>query len=629
MIISIKIRSFVLCGLIWITHAIPAKAQDSSYTFLLTYDDIQTANLQNLEEAMSILPFFRTFNKDNTPIITYGSIGIENIAIFKDGFPAAMDQNINYDLRAIPLWDIERIEVHLNPFQAQAKNSSIVIHLFTKKIPQKPIWGQVNVTNTSLSDFHASMYAGMSNVVHSGQIGLSRSFTNDLYYNKGLRATSLGAFERYDMNLKYQYRILPSITLNISSDHSKVHTQNKGDIITGTSRVNDTHLDFNKHNLMGSLRFKASKFHTIVLDGMVHRFKNKVSFIDKDLNTGQQYSYEDFSSSPSTGYDQGLIKLALTSDGRPLNYQFGFELSNTKDICYPFINAVSTAYNDYSIYGYLSYQYRKSVILSGGLNLWHSNLTGNFILPRIQLKLAPKEVIELTISSHSSISYAPFTQVFYPTSLNNGVRNNILLDPIKQNVIHANVSLHQNKISAVSGMVIINQNNIPRVSRTNTYVSNGKSSNFSTYASLVYKNDYLTIKPSAMMHATNTLKDTGNLTFFYPELNLNTFIQIPKSKLSLGLTAKYIGNFTNSFMNNNIIYLNEQQKMRFLSARIQRKFYQDKLRISFGINNLLQTSFSTNNIYVLTEIDREFIRSEDIINSYPRTFTFKIQYTSL
>lgn len=119
----------------------------------------------------------------------------------------------------------------------QVKNNTIVINLYSLKIPEQPIWTKLNLTNTSSSDFHGSFILGLSNLTHSGQVGISRSFTNDLYDDERLRSTSLGAFERYDLNLKYQYKILPSVTLNIQSDNAIVHTQNKGKIIPGTSRV--------------------------------------------------------------------------------------------------------------------------------------------------------------------------------------------------------------------------------------------------------------------------------------------------------------------------------------------------------------------------------------------------------
>jgi nucleosome binding factor SPN SPT16 subunit len=68
--------------------------------------------------------------------------------------------------------------------------------------------------------------------------------------------------------------------------------------------------------------------------------------------------------------------------------------------------------------------------------------------------------------------------------------------------------------------------------------------------------------------------------------------------------------------------------MRFLSIRIQRGFIKEKLNISFGINNILQSPFINNDIYRLTEIDREIIENERVISGYPRSFTFKVTYTN-
>lgn len=623
------LRIFLLLFVFTFTYlSQEVQAQNNAHTFLLSFEDIQTANLQNLEEAMAIIPFFNRYTEQGNTVITYGTIGIQTIAIYKDGFPVALDQNINYNLKTIPLWDIERIEVRLTPMNTSSKNSSITIHMFSHKIPKKPIWSNVNVTNTSLNDLHSSVSVGLSNVKHSGQIGLSRSFTRELYDQTGLRSTVIGAFERYDINLKYTYKILPGITLHVQSDHSSMKTQNKGDIILGTSRVSDSHQDFKKNNLWGYLQLKASKNHTIQLDGMIHRFNNDVKDIDKDLHTGQQTTSENFDRIPSIGYDQGLIKLSISSQSKPLQYTFGIELSHTRDNKYPFINAVSTSYNDYDAFGLISYQYKKTVLLSGGINLWHNNLSGSYLLPKFQIKIAPKKVLELNFTSHSSVSYAPFTQLFYPSFLNNGSNNNILLKPIKKQVNHAHISFHQGNIWVNSGMLLINQNNIPQVGNNKTLISKGKTSNFTTYATMQFSLNNITIRPSAMMHAVNHLRDSGNLTFFYPELNLNAFIKIPHTKMAFGITSKFLGKMTKSFIVDNEIYLSEQKRIRYVSLRLQRSFMDNKFNISLGLNNVFQSSFLSNDIFQLNDIDKTRIGNQNIICGYPKSFTIKLSYSS-
>ncbi|MGB1038327.1 MAG: hypothetical protein ACPGYY_06735, partial [Bacteroidia bacterium] len=55
-------------------------AQDSSAIFIINEEDLATNNATNLEEALNI-PGFHRFYSSNTSFASYGSLGVDNLAI--------------------------------------------------------------------------------------------------------------------------------------------------------------------------------------------------------------------------------------------------------------------------------------------------------------------------------------------------------------------------------------------------------------------------------------------------------------------------------------------------------------------------------------------------------------------
>ena len=258
-------------------------AQDSSSFFRLTQEEIIIANAQNLEEALALVPGMNQSTQGLTTNTQFSTLAMDQIAVIKDGYPLLMDQNIGYDLQSIPVWDIAYIEVNFSPIISIAKNSTIIINLYTKDFLNKAYWVETSVTNTTANDLHANVLLGFSNKVHSLQAGIGRSFTGALYANEGLRSTAVGGAERYDMNLQYKYQILKSMELSIRNENSRLNVRNKGSILTGLPRVQDINQQLDRNLLFGSLKTQVAKYHTLSLDGQIHRFTNTITLLMHSL----------------------------------------------------------------------------------------------------------------------------------------------------------------------------------------------------------------------------------------------------------------------------------------------------------------------------------------------------------
>lgn len=602
-------------------------AQDSSAFFTFTSEDIETNNIQNLEGVLRLLPSLHQYTIDDRAITSFGMLSLQNIAILKDGLPLMMDQNTYYDLRSIPIWDLEKIEVLLAPISNTIKNSSaIIIKLFSKSTNPIASESAIYIINNSASDLHANLQFGFSNLVHTAKIGINRSFTQALYKDVEDRGTSISAAERYDLNFRYKFQILRSLSLTISSDNSLLRSKDKGEIIEGTTRVRDVNQDFNRHILRGSIETALSKNHMLTLNGLIHRYKNGLSTWDKDLSNSEQQQYYGKDIPYSVGYDQGYMQLILTSKNRTLNYSAGVELSNTKDNQFSNINAIATEYADYSAFGMFEYQFRNTFKLQGGAKLLTNSLSGSYLLPHGRLTLAPNNELQLEATYQKSLSYARFEELFYTSDLNNGIQNNILLSPIDLNSFNFRVLIEKKHLRIQSGLLYVNKNRIPQVSNLNTLTNTGKSISTTTYASLAYKTDWINIRPTVMLHGINGTRDTTSLTFFYPELNIYGHIQIPNTSLLIGSTARFLGKNSSTYLKHNKIFLKQVDGHRHISVSIKNTFKNDKLSVLFGTTNLLNTNFISEKTFRLTNTGQELISDLDAVASRNRAFFFKINY---
>jgi hypothetical protein len=590
-------------------------------------EDIETNNAQNLEDLLKLLPSIHLYNISDRAVTSSGILTLQNIAILKDGFPLLMDQNTYYDLRSIPLWDIEYIEVHVAPISNIIKNSSaLVIQLYSKEIEAVPLKANAYIINNSATDLHANLQLGLSNLIHTANIGLNRSFTQPLYNNVEDRGTSISAAERYDLNIRYRFQILKSVTLLMSSDNSLLRSQDKGEIIDGTTRVRDVNQDFNRHSLRGTIRTALSKNHLLSLNGMVHRYKNKLSAWDKNLSNAEQQEYDGKDIPFSTGYDQGYMQLLLESNNRDLNYSAGVELSNTIDNQFSNINAIATEYADYSAFGMFQYQFRKAFKLESGVKLITNSLTRSYVLPHGRLTIAPNNELQLQASFQKSLSYARFEELFYTADLKNGISNNILLSPIDLTTFNLKIMIDKKFIKLQSGILYTDKNNVPQLSNFSTLNNNGRSISTTTYAFFHYQKDYIDFRPSVLLHGTNGTRDTSGITFFYPELNFYTQIKVPNSSLTIGSTARFLGKKSTTYLSQDELYLQQIDGHRHLSLSIKNTFKNKKLSILFGINNLFDSNFEPVKTYNFTPFGQDLVSNQSAVVNRNRAFFFKIGY---
>lgn len=604
-------------------------AQDSTAFFYLTQEDIQANNITNLEEALNS-PGLYQFSSNNISTTVSGVLTLQDIAVYKDGLPLLMDQNTDYDLRAIPMYDITRMEVIFGPNSTVVKSSaSVLINLYTKDFEEKPIGLSAGIINTSATDFHSTIQLALSNRVHEGQIGVNRSYTAPLFDKVEDRGTVLGATERYDLNLRYRYHILKSVQLEVGGEHSSFKTEQRSNVIEGTTRVRDVEQNLKRNRVYAMLTTALSKNHTLYMKGLLHTYVNEKLTIDKDLSSGIKQTFAGGDAPYTSGYDQGYFQLLLRSQTKSLSYDVGFELNTIRDNVFSSIDAISTEYSDYSVLGQFEYSLKKSLKLQAGAKLLTHSLSQSYFLPNVRLTLAPKNTLQFEGSFQSSLSYPLFSELFYPEAITHQVDNNLRLLPRKLNSLNLNVTIKKEKLKMHSGVLVSSVNNTAVVQRNGKLRSIGQSRGVATFGSLEFNTKYLNIRPNFVLHAISPARDTNDFSFFYPEANINLHIGVPKTRLRISAVGRAIGKRTSAAHAYGTLYYEEYQKMSTLSLSAMYPFMDDRLKLRFGVKNIGQQKFIDSQIYLLSGLDRiDRARSTLIVNR-DRTFFFSMVFDVL
>lgn len=586
-----------------------------------------TNNVTNLEEALN-LPGFHTLHLNHSTSFSSGILDLDEILILKNNLPLIMDHNTSYDLRSITMFDIDRLEVHFSPHFEYTKNSSgIVIKLYSEDIADKPIDLRTFITNNSSSDFHIGAKLNLSNKRHNGSILLNRSFHSAMYERVEDRGTIINPFERIDLNLGYKFNILKTVTLSVGSDNAILNTQQRGEIIEGTSRVNDIKKQLIRNNIYGTIATELSKNHSLSVNAILHRYTNKQHTLSKDLSTGKEEKVRNANGQFSTGYNQGYLSFLLNSKNRDFNYNIGLEINNVRDNQFSTINAIQPAYSDYSAVGMFEYAFKKSFVLEGSAKLLTNSLTGSYFLPGSRITLAPNSTLQVIGSFQQSIAYPHFSESFYPSSMTDGPRNNILLLPSEISTTSFKVLVTRKYLILQSGILVSTQNNDQRILGNQTISSVASRRSTTTYANLVFANDWMTWKPSFLLTGLNNTLDTNSLTFFYPEVNSYLHIAVPKTKLKLGLTARRIGKRSFTTLEKEEYRLIEQDSYNSLSASGSYSFFDENLIITFGANNLSKLNFVEIREYQFVDQIPSLVQKQNAVSNSVRSFFFNIRFS--
>ena len=615
----VKNRILLIIGIVSVSLSALAEQQDSMHFIQFTKKDLQANNVRSLQDVFYLIPFSNRYHNSSSNLYYLGGSALQHNAVYKDGFPLLMDQNVNHNLAAISVWDIDRIEVCITDQSSVGKNNSVmVIKLYSPSIGNSPRSLNVSSVTSNTMDNQTTASFQMSNRTHNMLLGAGRNYQQGLKTNN-TREDAIASSLRKDLNVQYQFNILNSITLDLSSNHNFLEQRQLSNPVAFTTRVEDRNHKFNRHFSYGKLVTALSKRHRLSLSGMHHLTRDFSALIDRDLHTGESEVRHNTNTLDSLSYQQSFMDLQLSGDiFDHYGYSIGLDISNIKDLFFPSIHAIKNGYSDYSVYGLFEYHYQQSVEIQAGAKLLTNSLTSTYILPQASITLTPNHFIQVRSSFKSSIGYPLFERVFYPVSLTGNYEKNLLLSPFRQNSLNLGFDLTQGLYKIKSGLLFSQNTNLVTSGEQETWTNDRSQTSTIGYFGLEFRNSTSNIRPSFILHSNNPWKNSINQSFFFPELNTYFSHTFRKQQLYLSGSFRLIGEYASIPNDGSPIVIEEYARRFIANLSITREFFQNKFLLSGGIQDITNGNRVTQSNYLLQDFDRVLSEQKEVYSGVGR-----------
>ncbi len=568
-------------------------------TALYSFDkaELRALNANNLSDLLGYFPLLSTIYSDNQQISRLGSENLNVCAIYKDGFPMFMDQNIEVNYQAISLNDVERVEIQLPDIASATKGLNTVnIYLYTSAIDTKASDFQINLQSNSLSDGNVGVSASLSNLRHSFGLYFSRYFENGIQQNTS-RKHVLPSYTNHFIGFKYNYKFLRNASLKIDYSTRMFDLLSRSEVFNGTSRVED----YNEHDLIHRLntrvKMKLSKNHSLEFAAQ-YTLNNQYHFnVEKDLSNNISERLAVSSLLDSTKNQLINIKSIFTKldTVKRYSYSLSVEYSNFNDLFNRSIDAIPVAYNDYTLAGSLDYQPFNSVYLGVGLNYLSNSVLGNYVLPRFFVSLRPSSKLHLEFRHINTVLYPFNSAVFYSAAKTNSlIENNLRLEAGRFAISQMLLQLRENNLLFESGFLLANHSNgVKENYELFTYTNGRQASSLITYFSVNYSTDRFVFNPIFAIKASNDNKELIDQNFYSPELTFKSSYLFEDIGLRVFAFGKVSGATQTIIENADGNFENRLDEIQLLNFSVSKTFFNSKWNVFMGVNNIFN-SFAVN-----------------------------------
>ena len=528
------LHSIVFCSLLY-----ASVAQQATYTQVFTQQNLQAINAQSLQDVVQMLPWVTSYLDGMEMKNAIGNISQSSVAIYRNNLPLFADQNFEYSLAIIPVFNLDSIKLCLGDQNVYGKNNAgLSIYLYTSTFEKEPFNARVQANATALSDVHSNLIVNRNTSQHKLLFAGGYSFTN------GDRIPNSRAFiaplrQRSDFSINYSFLPIDGIRLNLFTNNHYLNSTQRTKVIEGTTRALDYHTNQSHNTVGGDFSLKLSKRHTAKVYGLYNRQQFGQSATQRDLHSGKHQEEGITPNLDQLAYRQLYMRTELQANHKIWGYQLGIDLSNTNDRQFTTIDAIPTSYTDFSLFANLDYQQPNKFDVSGGVKLLTLSLTNPILLPNFQGKFYPHKAVELNIAVTNTAQYASIRQIYYPQRITLGAQNNISLLPSRLRSFNANVKLKSEQVRLTSGLALFQQSELPTVIN-NRYQNALTQTSSLLYLDALWTNQIITLQPIVSITSISGGNDSSQQSFFMPRFFVRGSINIEPIKTHINVTAKLL-----------------------------------------------------------------------------------------
>ena len=570
-----------ICGRIY--------ASDSHVIYAYNKTELQALNIQTLADLLRRLPLSNSYFQNNAQRTNIGAESLNITAIYKDGSPLFMDQNLIPNMQAISMIGIDSIEVHSPTIWSPTKGlNGVIIQMYSSSIHLTNSAFSSQVTANSHKDWSFNTSASLSNRKHSAGWEFGRYIEQGLR-DKGQRDLKWPSVDLHTLNLRYRWDFLANSSLELDYNVQLFHQLDQTAVFDQTSRAEDRHKEDKAQRFTSRLTTQVSKFHSLELNTIYH-WSDYYSFAnERDLYTGESEISPIAGIEDSTRYKYVHISSSFVKmdSNSILNYALGLELSNFRDIHFKSIDAINVSYLDYVLAAKLLFRPSSNLSIDAGLN-YISNVTlGNYLFPRAFLRYTPSKKFLFSTQFTSSAIYPLTSALYYPRKLTaQTLDNNLRLGMGVMHQSHSFVRLNSEKVQFQMGTLYgVFNNGLAANFESGVFSNTRFSRSLVNYIKLSYQSSAINLWTVFAIKGQNSLRNSNKQFFFNPEWALNASYAINQN-LRFFAFAKFDG--PSKYLNRERegVFQSDIAGSSLMDVSLVHSLLRDRLQLIAGVKNV-------------------------------------------
>lgn len=624
--LAIKLKIFLL--LLSILHFSAFADNPPLYSF--DKAEIKLLNANTLADIIHNIPLVNVVQANVELQANLGTEDFEVNAIYKDGYPLFLDQNVEGEYRAVSLADIERIEIRWSDIHSSAKGTNTInIYLFTQSINEKPSEYSISLMSTYTGDVAITANTKFSDTKHSFGMYFSRYFEDGEKLDAASRRFDLPSFTNHYFGMSYTLRFVRNASLSVNYNAQVFNLISRNAMIPATSRTTDFNDQDMFQHVNGKLNARLSKTHKLEISAQ-YAFLSHYHFEEeKDLSNGKSEILAVSSLLDSVANRQMMVKslFSKTDSSKNYSYSLGVSYSHFKDVYTKSINAISVSYSDYVLEGKVEYKPSAKFYIGGGVDYLSNSSMGNYVLPRLSLVVKPSTKLHLEFRQTSSVFYPQNTWVFYSAEKRNSIiENNLNLRAGQMDISHFLVQIHEKKAFFESGFIAANiKNGIKADYVLSRYVNGRQASSLTTYVAYNMSSKGFSFNPVLAVNGHNEFKNALDRNSIFPEFNLKTSYRIIPIQLAFFANFRVVGESRRLMETESGFIEQRLDQYNLINLAVSKTLWKDQLSLYLGVNNVLNAFQTYINVYSLSSIQEKRIGGSEVFFARQRTIFMSLK----
>ncbi len=574
-------------------------------TRIITESEIRLRGANNLKDILILETggIFKYDAQKGWQFYWHGS-NKGNILILMDGLPFRSVQFDEMDFQQIPLDNISRIEITENPQGVAYGNSAImgVINIISKTTQQKVYKPSLRFHVYSPGGIYSNLNLGRRTTENYFRFSSSVDAFAGNQGNDSGRVLQWLPYTRINNQVFFSHKILQYMDVSVGFNNLYEIKTQLGYPYPQSVKANDRELRTNNNSLYAGIKGKLTQNYNLQGDIQLMDYRRNNTLFLKDISTAEQMAVNDTNFNDTIHYRFIYSRWVLSQNdkNRFLNYQAGFDLSNTDDRYRQTVNSVHQSNTTSALFLTFRYSGIKKIIINSGFRLPYSAKYKTKPLWDMKMNYKFTKEWSLKFMVARSTKAPNFDQLF-ATYLTNGysIKRNLNLTDESAISYHYSLFFNKNNIFTKEDNLIFEPGFFNYFFKDGIELTADKTpgrllhknlsekKTIGTRINISYQNKFLDLNFRGVLTGNNYFANLFDQQLFFNEVYSNFIFKIPRYNLNICYISKLSSQrgymlldamkVTQTFFN---------QRFYLADAIIEKSFSKKTITLRGGIKNI-------------------------------------------